>query len=158
MQRNRTSSRYLQSKFRQHLTYIQYALDHIPKKEAQELYKMWISFEKKNGDKAGIEDVILSKRRFQYEEELKANPHNYDVWFDYTRLEETYGEYEKAQDLYERAIVNLPPKMEKRYWARYIYLWINYAIFVETEVKNIEKTREIYKVPQILIEKLTLFF
>ncbi len=28
-----------------------YALDHIPKKEAQELYKMWISFEKKNGDR-----------------------------------------------------------------------------------------------------------
>jgi crooked neck len=31
-----------------------YALDHIPKKEAQELYKMWISFEKKSGDRYNL--------------------------------------------------------------------------------------------------------
>jgi hypothetical protein len=48
---------------------------------------MWISFEKRYGDKEGIEEVIVGKRRFQYEEELKKNPSNYDVWFDYIRLE-----------------------------------------------------------------------
>lgn len=32
-------------------TIYKYALDHIPKKDAQEIYKMWISFEKKTGDK-----------------------------------------------------------------------------------------------------------
>jgi len=122
-----------------------YALDHIPKKEAQEIYKTWISFEKKNGEKEGIEDVILGKRRFQYEEEIKENSKNYDVWFDYIRLEETYGDLDKIRDVYERAIANMPPATEKRFWRRYIYLWVNYALFEELDSKDIEKTRSVYK-------------
>lgn len=49
-----------------------YALDKIPKHEAQELFKNYTMFEKKFGDRRGIEDVIISKRRFQYEEEVKV--------------------------------------------------------------------------------------
>jgi crooked neck len=45
-----------------------YALDHIPKHKAQALYQTYTSFEKQFGDRAALEDVILSKRRFQYEE------------------------------------------------------------------------------------------
>lgn len=45
-----------------------YALDHIPKQHAQELYRMFTTFEKQHGDRSAIEDVIVSKRRFQYEE------------------------------------------------------------------------------------------
>lgn len=50
-----------------------YALDRIPKQQAQELFKNYTMFEKKFGDRRGIEDVIVSKRRFQYEEEVKVN-------------------------------------------------------------------------------------
>lgn len=49
-----------------------YALDRIPKQQAQELFKFYTMFEKKFGDRRGIEDVIVSKRRFQYEEEVKV--------------------------------------------------------------------------------------
>lgn len=49
-----------------------YALDRIPKHEAQELFKSYTIFEKKFGDRRGIEDIIVSKRRFQYEEEVKV--------------------------------------------------------------------------------------
>lgn len=49
-----------------------YALDRIPKQQAQELFKYYTMFEKKFGDRRGIEDVIVSKRRFQYEEEVKV--------------------------------------------------------------------------------------
>lgn len=49
-----------------------YALDRIPKHQAQELFKNYTTFEKKFGDRRGIEDVIVSKRRFQYEEEVKV--------------------------------------------------------------------------------------
>lgn len=35
--------------------------------------------------------------------------------------------------VYERAISNVPPAPEKRYWQRYIYLWIKYALFEELE-------------------------
>lgn len=51
-----------------------YALDRIPKQQAQELFKYYTMFEKRFGDRRGIEDVIVSKRRFQYEEEVKVFP------------------------------------------------------------------------------------
>lgn len=65
-----------------------YALDHIPKEQAKELYKAYTIHEKKYGDRSGIEEVIVSKRKFQYEQEIHENPTNYDAWFDYIRLVE----------------------------------------------------------------------
>ena len=47
--------------------------------------------------------------------------------------------------MYERAVSNVPPANEKRYWQRYIYLWINYALFEELEAENHERTREVYR-------------
>lgn len=57
-----------------------YALDRIPKHQAQELFKNYTMFEKKFGDRRGIEDVIVSKRRFQYEEEVKVSVLRNYVW------------------------------------------------------------------------------
>uniref|UniRef100_A0A8C9ZFF4 Crooked neck-like protein 1 n=1 Tax=Sander lucioperca TaxID=283035 RepID=A0A8C9ZFF4_SANLU len=128
-----------------------YALDRIPKHQAQELFKFYTMFEKKFGDRRGIEDVIVSKRRFQYEEEVKANPHNYDAWFDYLRLVENDADPDTVRDVYERAIANIPPIQEKRHWKRYIYLWINYALYEELEVKDPEKTRQVYQASLDLI-------
>nr|XP_046228543.1 crooked neck-like protein 1 [Scatophagus argus] len=122
-----------------------YALDRIPKHKAQELFKYYTMFEKKFGDRRGIEDVIVSKRRFQYEEEVKANPHNYDAWFDYLRLVENDADPDTVRDVYERAIANIPPIQEKRHWRRYIYLWINYALYEELEVKDSDRTRQVYQ-------------
>ncbi|KAK1275573.1 hypothetical protein QJS04_geneDACA011107 [Acorus gramineus] len=122
-----------------------YALDHIPKGRAEELYKKFLSFEKQYGDKEGIEDAIVGKRRFQYEEEVRKNPLNYDGWFDYIRLEESCGDKERVREIYERAIANLPPAEEKRYWQRYIYLWINYALYEELDAEDMERTREVYR-------------
>lgn len=101
-----------------------YALDHIPKSQAEDLYKKFVAFEKQYGDRGGIEDVIVSKRRFQYEEEVKRSPLNYDAWFDYVRLEESVGDKDRVREVYERAIANVPPAEEKRLWQRYIYLWL----------------------------------
>lgn len=33
-----------------------------------------------------------------------------------------------------------------RYWRRYIYLWINYALYQELDIGDMEKTRDVYKV------------
>ncbi|EPQ12794.1 Crooked neck-like protein 1 [Myotis brandtii] len=119
-----------------------YALDRISKQEAQELFKNYTIFEKKFGDRWGIEDIIVSKRRFQYEEEVKANPHNYDAWFDYLRLVESDAEAETVREVYERAIANVPPIQEKRHWKRYIYLWVNYALYEELEAKIYEEANK----------------
>jgi crooked neck len=123
-----------------------FALDHLPKQMAREVYKVFIQFEKKYGSKEGIEDVIVNKRRFQYEEEIKLNPQNYDIWFDYVRLEEGYGNIERTRDVYERAVAQVPPvRVEKRFWKRYIYLWVNYAIFEELDAADPMRAREVYK-------------
>ncbi|KAI8002533.1 Crooked neck-like protein 1 [Camellia lanceoleosa] len=106
-------------------------------KKVEELLVAFVEYEEqsKEIDKARciysftidrIEDVIYGKKRFEYEEHRK-NPWNYDLRFDYIRLEESMGCKEKTREVYERAIANVPPVEEKRYWQRYIYLWINYA-------------------------------
>jgi crooked neck len=126
-------------------TIYKFALDNIPKELAQELYQEFIQFEKKHGDRKGIEDVIIGKRRFQYEEQLQQNPHDYDVWFDYIRLEESEKDADKIREVYERAIANVPPVAEKRFWRRYVYLWINYALYEELEADDAERTRMIFR-------------
>eukprot|EP00045_Choanoeca_perplexa_P008244 m.75973 g.75973 ORF g.75973 m.75973 type:complete len:670 (+) comp14415_c0_seq1:2-2011(+) len=122
-----------------------YALDRIPKAQAKKLFDAYTSFEKKYGNRQGVEEVILSKRRFQYEQEVKENPHNYDAWFDYIRLAESEGKHDHTRTVYERAIANVPLDQEKRYWRRYIYLWIYYAVFEELEAQDIERARAVYK-------------
>ncbi|PRW59332.1 Crooked neck 1 [Chlorella sorokiniana] len=122
-----------------------YALDHLPKSQAGELYRRFVQFEKQQGDREGIEEVIVSERRFKYEEEVRANPLNYDGWFDYIRLEESAGDIERTREVYERAISNVPPAPEKRYWQRYVYLWIKYALFEELEAEDGERAREVYR-------------
>lgn len=66
-----------------------YALDRIPKHQAQELFKNYTMFEKKFGDRRGIEDVIVSKRRFQYEEEVKVSSYS---------VRKHVGNWEKRED------------------------------------------------------------
>lgn len=122
-----------------------YALDNLPKNQCQEIYKSYTLHEKKYGDRLAIEDVILSKRKFQYEEEVQANAHNYDVWFDYVRLMEEEGSIDQTREIYERAVANVPPIEEKRYWRRYIYLWLNYALHEELTVADMERAGQVYR-------------
>ena len=39
-----------------------------------------MSFEKQHGDREEIEDVVIEKRRNQYEAAIAENQRNYDVW------------------------------------------------------------------------------
>lgn len=70
---------------------------------------------------------------------------NYDVWFDYAQLEKSYGTHDKVRDVFERAIAQIPPDSEKRFWRRYIYLWINYAIFEEMDAQDLERAEAVYR-------------
>lgn len=128
----------------------QFALDKIPRSKSAGLYASYTKFEKQHGSRTTLENTVLGKRRIQYEEELAHDGRNYDVWFDYTRLEEeayrdlkadgaTQEELEGAEgrvrETYERAVAQVPPGGEKRHWRRYIFLWLNYALFEEIETK-----------------------
>jgi len=125
-----------------------YALDRLPRSQAQELNKKYVQFEKQHGDRKGIESVVTAKKRFQYEESVKKDPYLYDAWFDYARLEESCveeegGNLDRARDVFERAIANIPPAPDKRLWRRYIYLWLKYAIFEELTAKDTARTRQV---------------
>jgi crooked neck len=128
-----------------------YALDRMPRSQSANLHKHYTTFEKQYGDQEGVEDVVLSKRRVQYEEQVKENSKNYDAWIDYARLEESLGDSERTRDVYERAIAQVPPTQEKRHWRRYIYIWIFYALWEEMENKDTERARQVYAECQKLI-------
>lgn len=121
------------------------ALDKLGKARAEKIFVAYTQYEKKYGDRSKVEGVIVDKRRFVYEAEVKNDPTNYDAWFDYIRLCEEDDDVEKTRDTYERAIANTPPANEKRLWRRYIYLWINYAVWEELSNKDVEKTRAVYR-------------
>lgn len=121
-----------------------YALDRMPRSKSAILHKQYTTFEKQFGDREGVEDVVLSKRRVMYEQEVSENPQSYDSWIDYARLEESSHDPERVRDVYERAIAQIPPSNEKRHWRRYIYLWIFYALYEEMETRDDTRASQIY--------------
>ncbi|XP_059292274.1 uncharacterized protein LOC132045718 isoform X3 [Lycium ferocissimum] len=100
-----------------------FVFDHRVKRRAKDLYRKFVALEKQYGDKEGIEDAIVGKSLFQYEDEVRKNPRNYYMWFEYIWLEESVGNKERIREVYVRAIANVPPAEEKQYWQRYIFLW-----------------------------------
>ena len=51
-----------------------------------------------DGITASLIKVYLSPR-FQYEEELRRSPLNYDNWFDYVKLEESTGDVDRVREV-----------------------------------------------------------
>ncbi|KFD52242.1 hypothetical protein M514_06805 [Trichuris suis] len=122
-----------------------YALEHVPKDKLEPIQKALALHEKKYGEKISIENVIVSKRKDMYEQQVQANPFNYDAWFDYLRLlESEEADHSTIRETYERAIAQVPPKQVKRLWRRYIYLWINYALYEELIAESPDRTRQVY--------------
>jgi crooked neck len=137
-----------------------FALERLPRSKSATLYASYTKFEKQHGTRSILESTVLGKRRIQYEDEVAHDGRNYDVWFDYIRLEEgalrTLREEggtkeeedaatERVRDVYERAVAHVPPGQEKRHWRRYIFLWLDYALFEEIETKDYERARQVFR-------------
>ena len=43
----------------------------------------------------------------------------------------------RAREAFERAVGSVPMVPEKRFWRRYVYLWIHYALFEELECGDV---------------------
>lgn len=86
----------------------------VPTLQATDVYQRAVAFEKQHGDRAGIEDVIVGERRFQYEEEVAKNPRNYDTWFDYCRLEENAGDPDKVREVWAAHILSCSCNQRRR--------------------------------------------
>jgi hypothetical protein len=64
----------------------------------------------------------------------------------------------RIRDVYERAVANMPPVAEKKYWRRYVYLWIYYAVYEELHAKDVTRARAVYKeVLKLVPHKLFTF-
>ncbi|KAJ1883263.1 NineTeen Complex (NTC) component [Coemansia sp. RSA 1722] len=142
-----------------------YALERLPKSKSQALYNQYTLFEKQYGDRQEIETVVATKRRMMYEATVKNDPHDYDAWLDYARLEEEEAtsssdpeSVERTRDVYERAIAEHPLVAEKRLWRRYIYLWLNYALFEETVAQDTDRARQVYLACNELLPHKTFTF
>jgi crooked neck len=135
-----------------------YALERLPKDKSDKLFKEFAIFQKKHGSRTAIEQVVLSKRKLLYEKKLEEDRYDYDTWFDYIRMMEGEGDAEATRSVYERAIANVPLKKEKRFWRRYIYLWIFYAIYEELRVEDLTRTRDVYSFCLKIIPHKTFTF
>jgi len=128
--------------------------------QRKELYKSYLTFEKKHGDQQGIERVLLTKQRREYIERVEQDPYDYDAWFEFAKLEEdnalleadknnnhSRGDPTAVREVYEKAVANTPPGNTgvKEHWKRYIYLWIYYATYEELTNNDLERASEIYK-------------
>eukprot|EP01061_Rhynchopus_euleeides_P016507 TRINITY_DN27825_c0_g1_i1.p1 TRINITY_DN27825_c0_g1~~TRINITY_DN27825_c0_g1_i1.p1 ORF type:complete len:664 (+),score=248.53 TRINITY_DN27825_c0_g1_i1:99-2090(+) len=127
------------------------ALDRITKDQAPELYETYLNFEKQYGEREGIEQALVSRKRFEYQQEIERAPENYDVWFNYIRMTEGLDDPEQTRELYERAVANIPtvpkgtpPHLQKQYWGRYLYLWLMYAQYEELDMKDAARARQVY--------------
>jgi crooked neck len=114
------------------------------KREA--LYRSYLVFEKKHGDREGIEQVLLTKQRAQYNQRVTNHPHDYDAWFEFAKLEEDAGDPNAVRDVYERAVAQIPPSStNKDHWRRYIFLWIYYATYEELTNQDLERASQVYQ-------------
>eukprot|EP00914_Ancora_sagittata_P020266 GHVO01040187.1.p1 GENE.GHVO01040187.1~~GHVO01040187.1.p1 ORF type:complete len:672 (+),score=114.13 GHVO01040187.1:41-2056(+) len=130
----------------------------LPESKCKKIQERYVQFQKQTGTRDVVEEVVLDKRRKIYEAELADNPRDYDAWFDYIRLEESSGNTSRIREVYERAISQVPPLNEKRYWKRYVYLWFNYAIYEELEQNDIPRCRQIWaKLVEIIPHKKVSF-
>ncbi|KAK2964254.1 putative Pre-mRNA-splicing factor clf1 [Blattamonas nauphoetae] len=117
--------------------------------ESTKLFSSLATFEKRFGTMQTISETIIQKRKRFYEEALAKNSLDYDKWFDYIQMIEYESDDDvearnlEMRDLYQRAIVNIPPGDTKPFWRRYIYLWIEYALFEEVNCGNQESALQV---------------
>jgi len=120
-------------------------LPEYEREKRKELYNSYLDFEKKFGDKKGIEDVVYRNQKAKYKKKLEASPHDYDTWFELAKLEKEHGTIEGVREVYERAVAQMPPSTDnKEHWKRYIYLWIYYAVWEELSNKDLERASQVY--------------
>lgn len=110
-----------------------------------DLDRTYTSFEKQQGNREALDDILITKKHNTYEATLKNNPTDYDTWWDLLLLLESSSPQEVVRSTYERAICNIPPVKTESAWGRYIYVWISYATWLELTCNDLPGAVDIFK-------------
>ena len=122
------------------------ALQKFPPDDNPGLFNSYTQFEKSHGDPSTIDFFVYHKRKKFYEEKLKSSPLDYDTWFELVNLLlNSDSSPEIIKETFEKAIAQVPIIEEKRYWRRYIYLWLFYSLYCENNLKDRQLGRSILK-------------
>ena len=111
---------------------------------SKKLHEALIQFTKQTGSRSEIEELLIDKKRADYERQLVEDPENLDVCFNYIRMEEEAGDVERIREIFERSLAKVPTKKDQKLWKRYIYIFLFYAQFEEAVAKDIARAREVY--------------
>uniref|UniRef100_A0A7S3UEU4 Pre-mRNA-splicing factor Syf1/CRNKL1-like C-terminal HAT-repeats domain-containing protein n=1 Tax=Picocystis salinarum TaxID=88271 RepID=A0A7S3UEU4_9CHLO len=131
-----------------------FALHTLPSSHAPKIEAARVALEKQYGTSSGVEVAVLIQRRRKYEEQVKADPHDYDAWFDLVRLEEQGGNIERIRSTFQEVVQHPPPMAQnggsiaahdKMRWKRFVYLWIEYALFEEIMADDLTKANQVYR-------------
>jgi crooked neck len=112
--------------------------------KSKKLYDAYVSFTKQTGSRSEVEHLLNEKKRALYERLIVEEPENLDVCFNYVRMEEDSGDVERSREVFERSLAKVPTKKQKKFWSRYVYLWLFYAQFEELRAKDMERARSVY--------------
>lgn len=117
--------------------------DYLSKTQKAEVFQSFSEFEKKYGTSASTSETLLLKRKLQYEQNVDANPKDYESWWELAKLEQ---DPVKANSILENAVQTSPDAVSKLIvWRRYVFLWIKLALSLEFDCKNLDKARETWK-------------
>lgn len=130
-----------------------FALNTLPPSHAPNIEAARVALEKQYGTSTGVEAAVLTQRRRKYEEQVTADPLDYDAWFDLVRLDEQGGDVGRIRSTYQEAVQQPPPMVqsgsagtahEKMRWKRFVYLWIEYALFEEIIANDLQRASLVY--------------
>ncbi|KAK0180676.1 hypothetical protein PV327_003034 [Microctonus hyperodae] len=125
-----------------------FGLKHTAKEHSEELTKAYELHKEKYSNES------ISQTHAKTEIDLKKNtlkylvqqfPYRYVHWFDYINIIENEGDNKQTRRVYEKAIQNKPSRNDIESWRVYMYLWIYYASFEESDAKDIKRSRILYK-------------
>ncbi|TID20371.1 hypothetical protein CANINC_003616 [Pichia inconspicua] len=123
----------------------EFGFNSLSKEEERKLRKFQADFKGQFGvDTENIEVYILEKRRVSYEEKLAKNPRDYETWWIYLNLLIDSNLVTKNEDIEEafvNSIVNLPNTTKQSEWIQFWYLNLRYCLYLEWEVKDINRAR-----------------
>ncbi|SCV04498.1 LAMI_0H16622g1_1 [Lachancea mirantina] len=119
------------------------ALTKWPSNHSLEAKKL--QFKKMFGVDKDVERALIFKRRREYEQRVFENASDFDTWWILLDLVENHFEKD-ALSVYSHCVKRARPSSSANEldWRRYMQLWLRYVIYMELQIGDVVKVRELY--------------